>query len=211
MFLQREILKIEIMKKLVIAIAACVCALSASAQWGIQAGANFSTLDNASISGAFLKTATGYSAGLTYDAKLFLGLGLNTGLHFIQRNVEEREVPTGGTGGDLDFLNRFSSLELPLNLKYQLHSPLISPFVIGGPYIDCGLWAQSNGEKLSYGDELNRFNFGVTLGLGVDIVKHLRVMYQYDWGLTDIAADKDWAGYFDGNNRSHRVSVGILF
>lgn len=193
------------MKKYIIALAATIMTLGASAQWGIQAGANFTDIkvSDVELSKDFFKSSTGYTAGLTFDYGLPLGLGINTGLLFIQRNIKMDD----GTNTALD---RFSSLELPLNLKYTLHTPLVAPFAIAGPYMDCGLWAQSDGEKLKYGDDLDRITWGLTIGAGVDIVSHLRVMYQYDWGLSNLSA-KDVSDAVKTKARTHRISVGLLF
>ncbi len=191
------------MKKIIFAIAATLCTLGANAQFGIQAGANFTDLklSDVSMSEDFISSATGYSVGVTYDFDLILGLGINTGLVFIQRNVK----------ADYDgnkSLDRFSSLELPLNAKYTFELfPLVKPFAIAGPYVDCGLWS-NNGA--SYGDELHRFTWGMTLGAGVDLLKHLRVMYQYDWGLSSLTAD-NVANAVKSKARSNRITLGVLF
>lgn len=194
------------MKKCIIVIAAVFCTLGAHAQWGLQGGATFSTFKLSDVSNMSdkLKTSTGYTAGLTYDIGLPLGLGINTGLLFIQRNVEQ-----DGTTGEV--LDRFSSLELPLNLKYKFPLPAVTPFVVAGPYLDCGIWAKQGGKKVSYGEDLERFSWGFAMGAGVDLVKTVRVMYQYDWGLTNLNKETDAQAYFKAKNRSHRISLGILF
>ncbi|MDR2885824.1 MAG: PorT family protein [Rikenellaceae bacterium] len=122
-----------------------------------MAGANFTDLklSDVEFSDEFVKSATGYSFGLTYDIDLALGLGVNTGLVFIQHNV-----------------------------KFD--------------------------DDSSYGDGLNRFSWGLAIGAGVDIVKVVRVMYQYDWGLSSLTADNVERAV-NSKARSNRITVGILF
>ena len=115
----------------------------------------------------------GYSAGITSDVNFGLGLGINTGLLFIQRNIEHEN-------GSLKVTDHCSSLELPLNLKYQIKLPTISPFAIGGPYLDFGLGRKQWGHKTDYEKWSHRMSGGFTLGVGADIFKSVRVMYQYD-------------------------------
>ncbi len=201
------------MKKIILSAFACLLAFGVSAQgkWGIQAGANFTDLklSEVSMSDDMFSRATGYSAGLTYDINLPLGLGINTGLLFIQRKVESEVAQLGGDGSKT-FENRYSSLELPLNVKYRFMLPVVTPFIIAGPYLDCGLWAKQDGRKMDYGDDLERFTWGMTVGAGVDVFRHIRVMYQYDWGLTDLSA-REAMDNITTKPRSQRLTLGILF
>ncbi len=201
------------MKKFIIAFAATFISLGASAQLGIQAGLNFTDLklSDVTMSKDMFSSSTGWTAGLTYDVGLPLGLGINTGLLFIQRNVGEQDATVGTDDpNERTALHRYSSLEIPLNLKYTFGLlPIVKPFVMAGPYMDCGIWNSQDGVKWDYGDRLNRITWGFTLGAGVDVVKHLRVMYQYDWGLTSLTTD-EWSKA-TRKSRTNRISLGILF
>ncbi len=199
------------MKKWIVLGWMCLAALGARAQWGVQVGATFTNLklSDVAMSKDFLSTRTGFSAGITYDFKVIWGLGVNTGLLFVQRNVKERAPEVGGEV-EMDFVNRYSSIEIPVNLKYTFRMlPVVKPFVMAGVYFDCGVGATERDQKVTYGETLNRLGSGLLLGAGADLLGHLRVMYQYDLGLSDLVPDS-WSN-IKTMNRGHRLSVGVFF
>ncbi len=190
------------MKKLIVTTLACACVLAAGAQsrWGFQAGATFDKLKASDIDKHLLKSNTGFLLGLTFDYDLIGPLGLNTGLFYVQRSTETADVTT-----------RFSSLELPLNAKVTIPLiPMLKPFVTAGAYLDCGVGAKAGGHKLDYGDDLNRFNYGFIFGVGVDVMRHFRVMYQYDLGMSDMTTSASEA-LRDAKVRGNRISAALLF
>ncbi len=197
------------MKKIIVTCITCLLVLSASAQGrlGIQAGATFTDLklSDASMDKDMFDSKTGFLAGITYDLKLVGPLSLNTGLFYVQRSVKE----DGSATGDPSSTDRFSSIELPANLKFTFPLPVVNPFVIAGPYLDCGVSAKAGGKKLDYGDDLNRFNYGLAFGAGVDLFKRIRVMYQYDLGLSDMTTSV--ADAIKTKPRGSRISAAILF
>ncbi len=196
------------MKKLILIAATLLLTLAGAAQgkWGIQGGATFSTLkfDKGSSVADKLETKSGFTLGLTYDFDLLGSLGINTGLHYVGRNVEHG-------GPDHTAMFKYASLELPLNVKLTLPLPVVHPFLMAGPYLDMGLSAKSGDEKIKFGDELKRFNYGIALGAGVDVLRTIRVIYQYDLGLSSMNTSAQSALKTDVKSRSHRVSVGIMF
>lgn len=193
------------MKKIVILIIALLLTLGAAAQGrlGIEAGATFSTLkfdDNSSLGDKY-NTKTGHLFGLTYDFDLIGPLGIHTALTYIRRNVEY-----DGSAGKATFHS--SSLELPLNLKVTLPVPIVRPYLLLGPYLDYGL----EKKQLDRQVKMNRFNYGITLGAGVNILGTLRVSYLYDLGLSELGTSANDAIFdSDAKNRSHRLSVGVMF
>jgi hypothetical protein len=204
------------MKKTIFAVlAVCLFAAQAQAQWGIQAGVNVTThqkFNNDDGPDTFQANA-GYFVGATCDLKLFSDdhVGLNTGLLFVQRNVGQEKKGVKST-------DRYSSLELPVNLKVQIPLPVVSPFVMGGIYFDYGLQKKQWGYTVDYDLWGGRLSGGFTLGAGVDISKTFRLTYQYDWGVNSFMhSDVDRNGPssqpdpYTAKNRGHRMAFGILF
>ena len=199
-------------------IVTCLSASGAQAKWGFQAGANFTTHKSLKslneIGPNVFHTATGYSAGFIYDLNLGLGLGVNTGLMFIKRNIEHESSGS-------KTLDRYSSIELPVNLKYQISLPIVSPFIIGGPYFDYGLRKKQWGYKIDYGNWRDKMSGGFTLGVGVDLVKTIRAIYQCDWGVNSFK--KPGHEKFGSSSSSlvpvpyraktlgSRISIGVFF
>lgn len=196
------------MKKMLILAAALLvlagtCA-SAQGRWGLQGGLTFSTIKfekNSSVEEKY-NTRTGWLMGLTYDADLLSSVGIQTGLTFVQRNVEHNAQAQSTTF-------KTASLELPLNVKVTLPVPVVNPYLLAGPYLDFSL-----DPRKRFDDQVkfNRFNYGIALGAGVNILGTLRVIYQYDLGLSKLGTSTSDAIFnSDAKNRSHRLSVGVMF
>lgn len=197
------------MKKLILILLAGSLALSAAAQekfgrWGFQAGATFSTLefDKGSTLGQKLETKSGLAFGITYDFDLIGSVGINTGLHYVHRNIGQKNAE----GNSTTF--KSASIELPVNLKVTLPLLIVNPYLLAGPYLDCYVDAKDPQRQLDF----HRFNYGIALGAGIDLLNTLRVVYQYDLGLSSLTTSANDALFnSDVKNRSHRISVGILF
>ncbi len=200
------------MKKAILILAGTLLCYAAQAQWGVQAGLTFNNLKRGDVSTAddMFHKSTGFLAGVTYDLNLIMGLGINTGLLYVQRNVKEENQMVGTDTDNPPANDRFSNLELPLNLKYTFNIiPIVKPFATAGVYVDCGIGGKVLGKSIDYGETYNRWSSGLLLGLGVDVIKHIRVMYQYDMGLSDMTPSA-W-DQTKVTSRTHRLSLGFIF
>ena len=97
-------------------------AMPAQAQFGVAAGLNFETADgiNTSSGDATFENATGYHLGVVYDAAAG-PLKIRPGL--LYRKVGEYEFPDDRTE-----IERF---EVPVDLKFTLPVPLVTPYLLG--------------------------------------------------------------------------------
>ncbi|MGM0706002.1 MAG: outer membrane beta-barrel protein, partial [Bacteroidota bacterium] len=101
---------------------------ASSAQVGVVGGLNFESLDDVSQEATF-ESSTGYHVGLAYTRD-FAVLGLR--LSGIYRRVGEYEF-AGNQGGSESF--NLSTIEVPLDVKYRLALPLVTPYAMAGPQV----------------------------------------------------------------------------
>lgn len=179
------------MKKIVLLVIVAFTATQINAQdldFGIKAGANFSTLNDAKD----LDNKTGLQAGI------FLGVKFNDNFAI------QPEVLYSQQGADSDFGDfNLDYINVPVMLKYYLIGGLnvqVGPqfgFVINDDLPN----ADGIEEKL----KTNDFDFSAAAGLGLDLPLGLRVDARYNFGITDISDD------FKGKNGVFSVALGYSF
>ena len=97
---------------------------SAQMKFGVQGGANFSTMKIKSIS---TSNAAGWYLGPTLEMLLpVVGLGVEGSFWYSRVNTEAKVL---GVKKDMHF-NYFT---IPVNLKYKIQIPMFSPFAFVGP------------------------------------------------------------------------------
>ena len=102
-------------------------------------------------------------------------------------------------------------LTLPINLQLGIDMLVFRPFIVVSPYITLALQDGVDLEDQDY--NINRFNYGVGAGIGVDIWK-LQIMAKYNWGLGKLvtAGETTWEQkYGDAKLQGFQVSAAFLF
>jgi hypothetical protein len=110
---------------------------------------------------------------------------------------------------------RIDYINIPLNLQWGINFNAIRPYVFVAPYIS---YAVAKGELLENveWENLNRFDYGVGLGLGIEIWK-FQISGKYSWGFgkpfnkngIDIDSE-DWQ-LDDSNLKGFELSLAFLF
>lgn len=203
------------MKKLitlaVVAFAALLLAGQASAQhnFGIIGGVNFSSTNVREFNRG---TMTQYHAGLTYRAKLPYGFSIQPSLLYQVKGAKT-------TSGGLDSDTNVGYLELPVSFQWGPDLILFRPFVDVTPFVGYGLnnkyWSQVAGYVNNAWGGLNRWEYGVGAGLGLDIWK-FQLIARYNWNLGDLSKDASLSNiaqtFKDGKNFGGvSLSLALLF
>lgn len=200
----------------------------AQSRFGIKAGLNFNTLQDVTESGSVenaWKAQTGYHFGVAWQIKVpLLGLAIQPELMYSKVRTSFTGVnmytPNSGPGFvapqsigmfepneiELDYLT------LPINLQLGIDLLVLRPFIVVSPYVSFALQKGADLEDQDW-DDINRFNYGVGAGVGVDIWK-LQVMAKYNWGLGKLesATSTTWKDkYEDAKLQGFQVSVAFLF
>ena len=172
------------MKKLIVIVASLLVAVSAHAQLGIVAGitSSKSTID-AAVSD--VQNITQYHVGLTYK----LDLGLIAIQPSIIYNVKGAKVQSIQAIGDLaafDYKNGY--LELPVQLQAGVNLGVARVYGIVEPFIGYAITnstTSTNGAAIDvkWNEFKDKLEYGVGLGAGVELIKHVQVSARYFWNL----------------------------
>ena len=163
---------------------------ASSAQIGVVGGLNFESLDDLSSENATtanFESSTGYHVGLAYNRD-FAVLGLR--LSGIYRRVGEYEV-AGTSAGESSTLD-LSTIEIPLDLKYRLALPLVTPYAMAGPQVSFPIGSGSGEFGDDFEDNLEDVNLSGNVGAGVEFNLggvRLTPELRYEFGVTSIFDD----------------------
>lgn len=182
----------------------------AQVRFGIKGGLNYTSLSNIDKAKDLVDMKSGFHAGLLLNAQLPLGFALQPELLYSQKSAT-----IDFTFTDIDFTLGY--IELPINLQWGINLPGFRPFAQAGVYLG---YAIKNGVSAgnTYAgeftwDNINRIQYGVNLGVGVDLFTFLQVSLKYMWDLGPIA-DFDTGSFktMDKTNYNGiQLSVGLMF
>ena len=218
------------MKKIIIAVAALAVSVSSFAQVSVGAGyLNSSATQVTTISEGTTNTANASSNGFyvqgLYAYPLASGLDLNAGLKFYwDTRTSTGNVDFGGVHfADATAVTKEAYLALPVNVSYGYSiNKDVRIFAFAGPTFSLGLSSKTNVTTSVLGqtstdtidnyakdDEGNRSyktgNVFLGGGIGVDLMKMVRVNVSYDFGLVNRStADKT-------KLTENLLSVGVAF
>ncbi len=154
---------------------------SAQAQLGASVGLNFNRLSdiNTGDTRATFKNSQGWHVALWLDVPLG-PVALRPGLRYMDAGSLYRGASDGIPGIQDDF--DVSLLEIPIDLRYRLTFPLITPYVMAGPVLRFPTGADPEIE-----DNLERLSLAGSLGVGVEVnLMGLRLYpeLQYTFGVS---------------------------
>lgn len=210
-------LNVLIMNKIKISfliIVGMIISINVSAQlpvsFGVKAGINLSEIQNFEDD-----IKVGFNFGLTADLQLTDNFYLMSGLELTNKGTKGKSYnladQQGVTYSDVK-LNALY-LQLPVHAGYKLEvAPTIKLIFRVGPYLAYGIGGKIKGEAGNknldidfFGDDTNRFDFGVGGAVGAEFADKITVTLGADQGLTKVFKDGDQ------KNRSASLSVGYKF
>jgi len=184
------------MKKIFLAIVIMACFMSqinAQFKFGLKGGVNFENfaMKDASNSLKF-ENSTGWQAGALLQIKIpGVGVALQPELLYTATNAKVDEVS-----------NSIHYFEVPINGQLGLNLVLLRPYLQAGPYFGYALKTEGD----TFKDKINKFDWGIGLGGGVEIWK-LQLDARYSWGLQEVSSVKE----FKMKNNRFTLSLAILF
>jgi hypothetical protein len=184
-----------------------VPAAKAQVRLGVKAGANIATVkfDQEVIDPANI---IGFQVGPMLEAISPAGWGVDVALLYTQKgfNLDDKRIKN-------DYL------EVPVNLKWKLMTPLVKPFVAAGPYVGFRV----GGKKIWEVDQLYQdvkgqingksFNAGLNFSAGAELLGLLQIGLNYGWGLTDNykTFDPNNPKEYFGKAHTWSISAAVLF
>ncbi len=191
-----------------LALFALAFAPAAHAQLGVAVGANFDSYSDVEVNSnnSGFDNATGYHIGLFYD--LTLGpVGVRPGVYYVSLgDLEVRDALVDAFTADL------SLVEVPIDLRYRVITPLIQPYVSAGPVFR---FANASDDNV----EVKDFTVGGAVGIGVDLglpffSPFLEARYQF--GVDGLVEDFEVGGTSfsvdEGTNlNTFMIRLGVTF
>lgn len=157
----------------------------------------------------------GFNVGLTADLQLSDNFFLMSGLELTNKGAKGESYNLADQQGVIykDVKLNAMYLQLPIHAGYKLEvAPTIKLVFRAGPYLAYGIGGKIKGEAGDknldidfFGDDTNRFDFGVGGAVGAEFVDKITVSLGADQGLTKIFKDGDQ------KNRCAHISVGYKF
>lgn len=173
------------MKRLLTVIALCVMTFWSSdtlraGDFGITGGASFTGISDISKG-----LTTGYHAGITYKFHLPVGFAIQPSLLYHMKSSSVDAAIQSGSKLDMNV----GYLELPVSLQWGPDLLLFRPFVDVTPFVGYAVNNDFKGYssisdtgrnwKNSW-DGVNRLEYGLGLGLGLEIWK-IQMVARYNW------------------------------
>ena len=199
------------MKKLLVVLASLLVAVSAHAQFGVIAGIT-SSATNLKDASADVSNVSQYHAGLTYK----LGVGNIFAVQpSILYNVKGAKISNLPDEPEMDFKTGY--IEIPVQIQLGLGvGDIFRVYGFAEPFLGYALTNQVSGATVKDNWEYvkNRAEYGVSLGGGLELIKHVQVSVKYFWNLgeaykIDLGAASSKVA--EGACNGIAASVAILF
>lgn len=176
------------MKKFIVIVASLLIAVSAHAQFGVVAGITSSQSDIKAAIGD-VKNVAQYHVGVTY--KLDLGLiAIQPSILYNMKGTKLGDITSVSaiTADDVEYKTGY--IEVPVQLQAGLNLGIARIYGFAEPFVG---YAITNNVKVSTQDikgswenVKNRLEYGVGLGLGVELIKHVQVSAKYFWNMGEM-------------------------
>ncbi len=196
-------------------------------QFGVKAGLNFTNMSNTpsldDFDKDFLKTYTGFNAGILLRINLPLGFEIQPELLYVQSGGQFQSDGVLAFGSANVKLYD-GSLRLPVNIQWGIELfNVVKPYVFVSPFIGYTLFQNVEGwnditnttEKMSL--EPERLQYGIGLGIGVNVWK-LQVAFKWNWNLNKTLVENtpasDFLEVFDKENMKYNggeLSIAFIF
>lgn len=194
---------------------------------GIDAGATYSTVQGdaaKSLNGllnltngiASTRNHLGFYAGLNADIPIASNISLAPGVMYSQKGYEISGSfsPKGLNfiGADAKAILQTNYIDVPVLLKAKLEGlqvfagPQISYLTNASLKTTAGvLGVNLLNKTIDATSQFNRWDAGVTIGLGYEFTNGMYISGSYDYGLQKIDASKS----LDAYNRSFKIGIGL--
>lgn len=175
------------MKKLIIAAAALLISVSAFAQFGIVAGFTSSATDiKGTVADVQSKNISLYHVGVTYKLGLGNILAIQPSLIY---NVKGAKFGELEGVKDVDFKTGF--LELPVQVQAGFGLGQVARiYGFAEPFVGFAITNNSNVMEKLFDNKWDyvksRAEYGVGLGVGVELFTHLQVAARYFWNMGNL-------------------------
>lgn len=119
---------------------------------------------------------SGFTAGFAYRQPLVLGFALQPSFVLTSKGVEFGSSKA-----------RISYLEVPVQLQWGLDLVFFRPYIFAEPFIGYAVSGKMSGNSSFRADDMgNRFEYGISLGGGMDVMRSLQLSLRYFWNFDSV-------------------------
>ncbi len=185
------------MKRILSLAAALLLALGARAQVGIMGGITSYATDISSAV-ATAEDITTYHVGVAFKLPLMGGLVLQPGILY---NIKGTQLGVASTDNFKADMNT-GFLEIPVQLQLGFNVGAFRPFVFAEPFVGYAITnetktsvivaatgAETTDTSNNWDNVKNRLEYGVGLGVGIEIFERLQVGVKYYWDMGKLYDD----------------------
>ncbi|MDR0431305.1 MAG: PorT family protein [Tannerellaceae bacterium] len=183
-------------------------AIPANAQinFGMKGGVNISSVQfNKDIVSS--SNITGFQIGPMIEIMApYLGVGIDAAVLYSQKGMKDVDGQEENLTTDY--------IDVPLNFKWKFGLPLLKGYLAAGPYVGFRIGGDRIWNipgRVNSQIETKSFAAGLNFGLGVEVISHLQVGFNYGLGLTNNYSGVDGNETFEGKHRGWTISAAILF
>lgn len=204
------------MKKIIVALVALCFAFSANAQVGIIAGITSSTSDIESAV-ADIQNVNQYHAGIAYK----LGIGnLLTIQPALIYNMKGTRIGDIGGVQDVNVDYKTGYLEVPVQVQVGFGlGPIARVFAFAEPFVGYAItnsidFANKSEVEQTWDNVKNKFDYGVGLGVGAEVLKHIQFSVKYFWNMGEAYGADINIGNITSNITGHSangVAASVAF
>ena len=204
----------RLMSVLLIAAFAGLAALpqpaAAGIRFGIKAGGNMAKPTGADARNplATLQSRVGFMGGIFLSVDLSRVLSIQSEVLYTMKGATY--IANDDTYTDKLYADY---IEVPMLLKLRIPTPVVQPFIFGGPTVGFKLQEKlmSNGEEVPLTEALFKNNdYGAIFGAGLNLGRNLMLDVRYSLGLQRVLAVFEGAQP-DYKNGVWSATVGIAF
>ncbi len=192
------------MKKVLVLLTVLLAVSIAGAQgkFVLKAGLNYTSFTPSTNIDNVIRSSSGFHAGIGYQVRVpLIGLAIQPELLYSQKSFDVED-------GNNTLNYSLSYAELPINIQWGINLLIMRPFVFASPYISYAVSKAAELENASW-DNLNRLDYGVGLGAGLEIWK-LQISGKYNWSMKSFDNNGD-LGFGDAKFSGFQLSVALLF
>ncbi|MDR0892762.1 MAG: PorT family protein [Mediterranea sp.] len=189
---------------------------------GVSAGLNVSNPSTSATDGS----RVGFNAGVRSEfgfSNVFKGVYLNAATLLSLQPYKSAGYYDQDAKTSSQWKHNAYYLNIPVHIGYKFAlGSNTSLFINAGPYVSCGLFGKGNllenkgngpskttqvSSNVFEDKILERFDWGLGVQAGIDIIKHLQLAISYDWGLKNLYPTND-TSY---KNQNFNVSCTYFF
>ncbi|HCS48311.1 MAG TPA: hypothetical protein DIW61_08685 [Candidatus Aminicenantes bacterium] len=183
---------------------------AAGVQFGIKAGGNMAKPTGADARDplATLQSRVGFMGGIFLSVDLSRVLSIQSEVLYTMKGATY--IANDDTYTDKLYADY---IEVPMLLKLRIPTPVVQPFIFGGPTVGFKLQEKlmSNGEEIPLTEALFKNNdYGAIFGAGLNLGRNLMLDVRYSLGLQRVLAVFEGAQP-DYKNGVWSATIGIAF